>query len=77
MFSAFRNRELAALAPLLDLARGKTDMARRAWIDDLRRDAPVTMARIEAILAEEARSEPAVRVPATRFVATSNACVAP
>jgi hypothetical protein len=54
MFRSFRARELAALAPLLDLARQKTGHERQEWLDDLRTDAPILMARIEAILATEA-----------------------
>jgi hypothetical protein len=72
MFSSFRARELAALAPLLDLARQKTDAERREWIDDLRKDAPVLMARIEAMLAAE-EAEPSAPAPASRSVGARRA----
>lgn len=64
MFSSFRARELAALAPLLDLARQKTGAERREWIDDLRKDAPVLMGRIEAMLAAEEAEQTCAAGPA-------------
>jgi hypothetical protein len=57
MFRSFRDRELAVLAPLLDLARQKSGAERAEWIADLRTDAPVLMARVEALLADEAAAE--------------------
>lgn len=56
MHRPFNARELAAIAPLLELARAKDKVERDLWINDLRQDAPVLMARIEAMLDEEARA---------------------
>jgi hypothetical protein len=52
MLRVFRKQEVAALAPLINLARGKSDAERSEWMEDLRREAPILMARIEALLAE-------------------------
>lgn len=56
MFSVFRQRERIALIPLVTLAKGKTAAEREEWMDDLRRDAPCVVARVEALLAQERAS---------------------
>lgn len=43
-------REREALAPLLDLAHAQSDAERRAWLEDLRTDAPTVVARLELLL---------------------------
>jgi hypothetical protein len=53
MFRSHRSAERAALAPLLEMARARHGADRRLWLDDLRREAPVMVARLEALLAEE------------------------
>jgi hypothetical protein len=66
MFGSSRKQELAALAPLLAAARRKTGAELREWLDDLRQDAPVTMARVEALLAAEQNEDMAPRGVPTR-----------
>jgi hypothetical protein len=66
MFGSSRKQELAALAPLLAEARKKSGAELREWLDDLRQDAPVTMARIEALLAAERTEEMASPAVPTR-----------
>ena len=53
MFNLFGLPEHDALAPLLKLAREKHGADRREWLDDLRRDAPTVVARLEQLLAGE------------------------
>lgn len=57
MFRSNRSRERAALAPLVALARAQRSHERRAWLDDLRTDAPTVAARIETMLAESEAGE--------------------
>ena len=63
MFRFLRQCEEAAMAPLLDLARQRDGAERRAFLDDLRRDAPTITAMIERALAREAAAMPVAHAP--------------
>jgi hypothetical protein len=57
MFRRFHAPDRDALAPLLELARHKHGADRTLWFDELRRDAPTVVARLEAVLAAEATAQ--------------------
>ena len=65
MLSIFRQTERDALAPLLQLARTRHGADRRLWLDELRRDAPAIVMRLEAILAQEVEAG-VVEIPRKR-----------
>lgn len=73
MFRFLRQCEEAAMAPLLDLARQRVGAERRAFLDDLRRDAPTVTAMIERALAREAAAMPVAHAPSGASAA-SPAC---
>jgi hypothetical protein len=68
MFRFLRQCEEAAMAPLLDLARQRVGAERRAFLDDLRRDAPTVTAMIERQLAREAEATAMPHEPAATSV---------
>lgn len=51
--AAFRRNEVAALLPLLESAREKSGDELAEWLDELRVEAPLVVAGLEALLAEE------------------------
>jgi hypothetical protein len=55
--------ERDALEPLLSLARAKVGAERGEWLDDLRRDAPTVVARLEQILDAEVAPAVPLRTP--------------
>ncbi len=52
MSDSYRSRERKALAPLLELARGKSARELQEWLEYLRAEGPTVAARLERLLAE-------------------------
>ncbi len=55
MSDSYRSRERQALAPLLELARGKSARELQEWLEYLRAEGPTVAARLERLLAESGR----------------------
>jgi hypothetical protein len=67
---SLRAVEREALAPLLALAQAKGGEERRAWLDDLRDEAPTVAAAIERLLADAESPSAAAPLPGSETVPT-------